>query len=307
MLNDYYQNIGLRGFLQRYGFVNALRRGLFMLCPVHYIKDYEIRKVLWQEKASLGVKKYLKYKNDDVEGLVFPHKDVADPFWIYWNSGIDQVPPIVKKCYESIQRHVNGNVILLTDDNLAEYVQLPDYIEKKKEIGKIPMAGYVDLLRFALLQHYGGTWIDSTVYLTDRIPQSILNSDFFVFRNSLLLIDNPVLYPSWFLHSKKENKTMTEIRNVAFAYWEKNRYVAEYLPPNLIITQVLKENPDIEKTMPYMNSDYSEYLIKVLADEYSESKYVWIKKLTPIHKLTYKLDLDIDKEGSFYRHVMSEL
>ena len=83
--------------------------------------------------------------------------------------------------------------------------------------------------------------------------------------------------------------------------------MAEYLPPNLIITQVLKENPDIEKTMPYMNSDYSEYLIKVLADEYSESKYVWIKKLTPIHKLTYKLDLDIDKEGSFYRHVMSEL
>ena len=277
-----------------------------MLCPIHYIKNYEIRKVLWQEKAALRIKKYLKYKNDDVEGLVFPHKDVIDPFWIYWNNGLDQAPPIVKKCYESIQRHANGNVILLTDENLAEYVQLPDYIEKKKDIGQIPMAGYADLMRFALLQHYGGTWIDSTVYLTDHIPQFILDSDFFALRNSLLLIDNPVLYPAWFLHSKKENKTITEIRNVTFAYWKNNRHVAEYLLPNLIITQVLKESPDVEKTMPYMNSDYSEYLIKVLADEYSESKYAWIKKLTSIHKLTYKLDPGIDRERSFYRHVMSE-
>lgn len=103
---------------------------------------------------------------------------------------------------------------MLNDQNLADYIRLPDYIEKKKDAGQIPMAGYADLMRFALLEHYGGTWIDSTVYLTDPIPDMILNSDFFAVRNSLLLIDNPVLYPAWFLHAKKGNKTIREIRNV---------------------------------------------------------------------------------------------
>ena len=72
--------------------------------------------------------------------------------------------------------------------------------------------------------------------------------------------------------AKKGNKTIREIRNVAFAYWLKNEHVIEYLLPNLIITLVVKSNPEFEQEIPYMNSDYSEYLVKVLADDYSEEK-----------------------------------
>ena len=137
------------------------------------------------------------------------------------------------------------------------------YAEKFRDDADKRLVGvYADLTKFALLEHYGGTWIDSTVYLTDPIPDMILNSDFFAVRNSLLLIDNPVLYPAWFLHAKKGNKTIREIRNVAFAYWLKNEHVIEYLLPNLIITLVVKSNPEVEKAIPYMNSDYSEYANK---------------------------------------------
>ena len=144
------------------------------------------------------------------------------------------------------------------------------------------------------------------MYLTDPIPDMILNSDFFAVRNSLLLIDNPVLYPAWFLHAKKENNTIREIRNVAFAYWLKNEHVIEYLLPNLIITLVVKSNSEVEQAIPYMNSDYSEYLVKVLADDYSEEKWNWIKKLTGIHKLTYKLETAINRKDSFYQHIIAE-
>ena len=114
-----------------------------------------------------------------------------------------------------------------------------------------------------------------------------------------------MLYPAWFLHAKKENKTIREIRNVAFAYWLKNEHVIEYLLPNLIITLVVKSNPEVEKAIPYMNSDYSEYLVKVLADDYSEEKWNWIKKLTGIHKLTYKLDADIKHGHNFYDYLIT--
>ncbi len=306
MLNDYYQNIGMKGFIQRYGIVNAVKRGAFMFIKLHLVKDYEVRKVLWQEHASSKIKPYLKYKDTDVQGLSFPKNDVENPIWIYWNKGIEQAPIIVQKCYESVCKHSNQKIILLNDQNLADYIRLPDYIEKKKDTGQIPIARYADLMRFALLEHYGGTWIDSTVYLTDPIPDMILNSDFFAVRNSLLLIDNPVLYPAWFLHAKKGNKTIREIRNVAFAYWLKKEHVIEYLLPNLIITLAVKSNPEVEQAIPYMNSDYSEYLVKALADDYSEEKWNWIKKLTGIHKLTYKLETAINRKDSFYQHIIAE-
>ena len=115
-----------------------------------------------------------------------------------------------------------------------------------------------------------------------------------------------MLYPAWFLHAKKENNTIREIRNVAFAYWLKNEHVIEYLLPNLIITLVVKSNSEVEQAIPYMNSDYSEYLVKVLADDYSEEKWNWIKKLTGIHKLTYKLETAINRKDSFYQHIIAE-
>ena len=307
MLNDYYQNIGMKGFIQRYGIVNAVKRGAFMFMKVHLVKDYEVRKVLWQKRASEKIKPYLKYRDSNVQGLSFPEKKFENPVWIYWNRGIEQAPPIVQKCYESVCKYSNQNVILLSDKNLSEYIKLPDYIEKKKNAGQIPMAGYADLMRFALLEHYGGTWIDSTVYLTEPLPDAILNSDFFAVRNSLLLIDNPVLYPAWFLHAKKGNKTIREIRNVAFAYWLKNEHVIEYLLPNLIITQVVKSDPEAECKIPYMNSDYSEYLVKVLGDDFSVDKWKWITELTGIHKLTYKLDERINASGTVYNKIIGDI
>ena len=297
----------MKGFIQRYGIVNAVKRGAFMVMKVHLVKDYEVRKVLWQKKASEKIKPYLKYRDSDVQGLSFPEKKFENPVWIYWNRGIEQAPPIVQKCYESVCKYSNQNVILLSDKNLSEYIKLPDYIEKKKNAGQIPMAGYADLMRFALLEHYGGTWIDSTVYLTEPLPDAILNSDFFAVRNSLLLIDNPVLYPAWFLHAKKGNKTIREIRNVAFAYWLKNEHVIEYLLPNLIITQVVKSDPEAEYKIPYMNSDYSEYLVKVLGDDFSVDKWKWITELTGIHKLTYKLDERINAPGTVYNKIIGDI
>lgn len=306
MLNNYYQNIGLKGFLQRYGIMNAIKRGFFMANPMHRVKNYEVKKVLWQSQAAEKVKSYLKYKETNVDNLEFL-KDITDePVWVFWDKGIENAPLIVQKCIKSIQTYSSREVVLLDNQNLSEYIIFPEYIESKRKSGQIPMAGYSDLIRFALLEHYGGTWIDATVYLTDYLPEHILNSDFFAFRNSLLLIENPVLFPAWFLHAKKGNKTMREIRNVAFAYWMKNNHVIEYLLPNLIITQILKVDPDAEKKIPYMNSDYSEYLIKMLPEKYSEERYEWVKKLTCIHKLSYKLDPKINAAESVYQHILMD-
>ena len=230
-----------------------------------------------------------------------------EPIWVFWNKGLDNAPDIVKLCYRSVEKYSGRKVILLTDKNVQKYIHMPEYLNKKLEKGVLPLAIYTDLMRVALLEHYGGTWVDATVLLTKEIPKAILNSEFFVFHNSLGEIDNPVLHPVWFIHAQRHNKTITEIRNLLFAYWRKNNHIPEYLFSNIVITQIMKQSPDVENNMPYLNSDYSEYLVRVLGDSYTKEKLDWIKSLTGIHKLTYKLDAAIDKEETIYHHLMRDL
>ena len=68
MLNDYYQNIGIKGFIQRYGIVNAVKRGAFMFVKLHFVKDYEVRKVLWQERASSKICQNGSTKEKSIQG-----------------------------------------------------------------------------------------------------------------------------------------------------------------------------------------------------------------------------------------------
>ena len=112
----------------------------------------------WRKETKKECKiVYTTHKDTDVQGLSFPKNDVENPIWIYWSKGIEQAPIIVQKCYESVCEHSNQKIILLNDQNLADYIRLPDYIEKKKDTGQIPIARYADLMKFALLEHYGGT------------------------------------------------------------------------------------------------------------------------------------------------------
>lgn len=307
MLNDYYQNIGAKGFFARYGIINAIRRGSYIASGIHYVRDYEMKKLLWQRKVAKKVEKYFKYYNQTPEGLVLKNVTLRNPVWVYWNTGMENAPDIVKSCYFSMRKYEGDRIVPLSDNNLDQYIQMPEYIEKKKNQGLMPLACYTDLVRFALLEHYGGTWIDATVYLTDCIPDLILKSDFFAFRNTLGLLENPALYAVWFLHAKKNNEVIKKVRNVSFAYWKNENHVVEYLLSNIIITKILAKDLDAEQAIPYMNSDYSEYFVRVLGNQFDEEQWQWIKKLTSIHKLTYKLSTEIDRENTFYHKLVRRL
>jgi hypothetical protein len=304
MLNDYYQNIGKKEYFRRYGAVNGIRRGLFTGSPVHVVPDYEIRKVLWQKEALKKVGKFYRYKNVYPDGLKYGRKTPDNPVWVFWDSGLENAPEIIQRCFESVEKFSGREVILLTTENVRDFVRFPDYITWRAGKKEIPLAHYSDLLRFSLLAHYGGTWMDATVYLTGKIPGPILEGDLFLFRNQLGLLDNPVLYPVWLMHSSPGHEIMREIRNIEFAYWTQEKHPIEYLISNLIIRTVMDHHPDEEKEIPYMTTDYSEYLVRVLPEDFTRQRAEWIKGLTPIHKLTYKLDPAIDREGSIYRSIL---
>lgn len=304
-----FQNIGVNDYIKRYGWRYGIQRGIFNAFPVHVVKDYENKKILYYNKVEKQLKrKYLKVADENPNGLKFKSNEIENPVWVYWKQGLDHAPEIVKCCLESIKKNATSEVIIITDENVDQYIEFPQYIIDKLNSGTMSTAAFSDLLRFSLLEHYGGTWIDSTVYLTDKLPEYITQSDLFAYQDSFGLIRNPALMSVWLLHSKPNNEIIRKTRNIAFEYWKKQRYVVEYLLPYIILTMVLEEHPEEMANMLYANSDYSHLLLECLDEEFDEKKYAHIVKLSSVHKLTYKLHKEvICDENNFYNQIIRKM
>lgn len=101
-----------------------------------------------------------KYRVSSKEANADCTNQVVRPVWFCWLQGLDAAPPIVKACYRSLNRNLvqekQGYEIKVIDNkNWREYVELPEYIVKKWEKGKIQAAMFSDLLRLELLIKYG--------------------------------------------------------------------------------------------------------------------------------------------------------
>lgn len=300
-----FQNIGMSGYLQRYGWKNAIMRGAFMANPVHVVRDSENRKILWYRKAKRYLAKhYLQYADIDPKGLSFGDHAPDNPVWVYWKQGLDQAPALVRRCIASVRQHAAREVILLSDDNVEEYVKLPDYVMNRFAEGKMSAAALSDLLRFSLLEHFGGTWIDATVLLTGPIPAYITDADFFAFQDTFGLIRNDALISTWLLHCKPANSIMRRARNMAFSYWQHENFVVDYLFTYSLL-QLAVEADDGKEWYPYANSDYCHQYLNALDLPYSERLIKHIEGLSTIHKLTYKLrDGLADESDTVYARLM---
>lgn len=280
----------------------------FMKAPFHLINDYENKKILYYHLVHAKLKeKYLKTAEKDPVEIAFGTIEAENPVWVYWRQGIKVAPELVKKCIQSVQENVKQTVIILTEENADEFVSFPNYIIEKMNSGKMSAAAFSDLLRFSLLEHFGGTWIDATVYLTDSLPEYILDSEFFAYQDMFGLIKNPALISNWLLHCKLGNVVMRETRNMAFAYWKEENCVIEYLFTYILLTIALEKHPEIKENMPYANSDYCHLMLNSMAERYNDIKYKHIKQLTSVHKLSYKLQEYVYKdENNFYYRIVGK-
>lgn len=298
-----FQNVNLKQYFKRYGIKYGINRLFFISRRLHFVHDNECRKTLYYSKTSKLIKrKYYKFKDQDPQNI-FYHSDgdYEDCVWVYWKQGLESAPDIVKACINSIKKYCE-KVIVISDKNMNKYVEFPDSILDKVNKGNISAAAFSDLLRLCLLEHYGGTWIDATVLLTGKIPNYILDSDFFTFQESFGRINNPALYTSWFIHAKKGNDIIRQSKNIFFEYWEKENHIIEYLLIYIIFT-IIVENEQYQ--MPLELLDYTQLLLKNLDKDFNLKDYNFITQKSTIHKLSYKLSNSVyENKNSFYYKVI---
>ena len=137
----------------------------------------EVESTLRKEYTPVLIQKEKDYCNERVM------RDKPRKIWFCWLQGMENAPELVKVCHESLCKNIKDReIVVLTNENLSQYVHLPEYIERKHKKGIIPDAAFTDMLRLELLCKHGGAWIDSTVLCTgeDGINY-LLDADFFCF------------------------------------------------------------------------------------------------------------------------------
>lgn len=237
------------------------------------------------------------------------------PLWQYWESQDNSIPPLVQACLNSVDLY-KGNYkrILLSPDNVKEYVNIPQIFWNLKEKGIIKTAFFSDILRTCLLLQYGGIWIDATVLLTEEIPSYITDSELFVFQNDLKIDLDGLNMASYFISAKKDNKILRETLASLTQYWKENRFLVNYfafLHTFTMVTQATNENKELFSKVPFFSFLPVQQFQRELLNKFSEERYNEIKKMSGIHKLTHKQSVltkqkNIDISGTFYEHIIKD-
>lgn len=283
-----------------------------------------IKRVTGKAKSNKAFFRYLnKYQyilGNVPEYYYEGNENYKDCIWQLWLQGENNAPEIVNRCLASIKKYSDKQIILLDNNNLSRYVDIPNYIKKKYENNEILAAHYSDYIRLCILSKYGGCWIDATVLLTDKIPEKIFQQQYFAFKSiawykeilfadsftkkiipkdieKILLKllpyknDNVPSISNWFLYAKPNNKLINATKYFFEEYLKKERYIYNYFMFHLFTVYAVLHDLGCAQTWydMYSISNRDVHILQSqFFESYSEKKINVIKTLSPIHKLTYK-------------------
>ena len=266
------------------------------LSRTYFWRKLRERKILVAHKRAAGIRKapidfgIVSKKQFDTDKII----------WQYWAQGYDDVPEVVKKCLDSVDRWSNDStVIRLTDDNLSDYLDVPEFVQTKRSV--FSRAFFSDLLRLMLLKTYGGVWLDATVYLSGQIPEDYWQYPFFIYRrdasepNFKYWRNTYAYYFGWakgfrvnmlssVMFAKKGSKTANDLCNYMLLWWKEHSDIPDYF-----FIQILYDVYEGKESFPLVSDTLPHYLQQSINDpHFALMNREDILREIPIHKLTYK-------------------
>lgn len=228
--------------------------------------------------------------------------------WFCWLQGIENAPQLVRRCFKSVQKFCSEyKIIVITAKNYSDYTDIPDFIIKKWKSGIITNTHFSDILRTNLLVKNGGTWIDSTVLLTSRIPFDIEISQLFLFRTYKPGCDGKVInISSWFLSSCENNKVLKLVQSLLFEYWKKKNRLCDYFLFHYFVQIALNTFQNDSKLIPKYTNETPHFMLFELTNKFDQKKWDSITAQIFCHKLTYKINDDEKKYESFYKWIVEK-
>ena len=228
--------------------------------------------------------------------------------WTLWLQGWDEAPEVAKACLKTWEANNPGwKIHSLSATDVFEYLDAAA-LPSAKGGRDMPPEAYSDLIRIALLERYGGVWIDSTVYclkpLDAWLPE-MLGSGFFAFAKP----GPDRMLASWFLAATKGNYLVQEWRRRTIEYWaqrtERHHYFwfhylfAEGYASDSHFRAIWDSTPEVSAGASHHYAPYEKLSLEVSSSD--------IRLLetppTPVLKLTHKLPHGEYDSASVLRHL----
>jgi hypothetical protein len=293
---------------------------IFYFNPIIAIKIF-VYPVIWHNKPIYDqnahkhkvIKQYLKKRYRKIinsfEGRTYtvdPSLEGNYPIWFLWWQGEENMPPIIKICYQTLKCNSNGhNVNLVTKDNYRNLVTIPDYIIEKVEKKIFSLTLFSDILRICLLYEHGGLWLDSTVLLTKPLPllpETCKQHGFWTPKDNGEIIASCFGAKNWIVregkwlafcfYSSKNNILVEFVRAMFFTYIKTNRILIDYFIIDYFISIAYDTLPEIRimiDSVPENNPKVHEIQHRLgLNNEYNKLQFDDICSATVFHKLNWK-------------------
>lgn len=256
------------------------------------------------------------WRRENPDAASLPHAH-SNKVWVCWLQGFENAPEIVKACRASLQRHLppDRELIEITEANLGQYVEFPDFVWESYRAGRVSMAHLSDLIRTNLLIRHGGTWIDATVFLSDgNLPAAMLDADFYLpqFCDPLTYYgfgtgfdDRCLAVSSWFISSCTNNEILLLVRHLVYHNLRLGK-ASDYFIFHYMVQLAFETYPEQWRRIPFLPAKSAFSLQERLLEPFDAQAWELMKRGTPMHKLSYKRVRNVTPEpDSFYGKLLA--
>ncbi len=252
----------------------------------------------------------IQFKSDTAMGI----KTENSPIWICWWTGEETAPALVKQCIKSIRNNANGHPVnFITKDNYSEYIDIPSYMLEKAESGKMKIAHLCDYIRVALLEKYGGLWLDTTIYCSQPIDEYYFSQPFFTAKSQYDENCGYVSKMRWvtfILGGYKNNVFYSFLKSAFEQYWKNNEYAIDYLFFDCLIDIAYNNIPEIKSqidNLPVNNLHRDDLQAAMNEQQPAEKFNSIIKSDTVFYKLSWRetySEFTNDNKATVYKYLL---
>lgn len=129
----------------------------FVYNPYHHLIEHKIQQTIQDVPTTFWHDELIRVDP------VLTNKIV----WVMWWQVTD-IPRFVQRNLTLMRERLNKRVIVLNQENIGDFLDIPENILDRLAKGKISYQMFSDYVRLRILFEYGGVWLDSTVYVGEQ-------------------------------------------------------------------------------------------------------------------------------------------
>lgn len=222
--------------------------------------------------------------------------------YTFWNSPIEQAPPLVQACIAEIRRR-HPDLHVLDGHSARDLADIPDAVAAALETDH--PAHFSDFVRVSVLDRHGGIWVDATCWAPAPLPAAVAP-----------LLTAGALYPRWTRHqignwfiAAVAGTPLIRLQRLALeAWWTSGGGIPDYFLYHRIFEVLQDLVPEFHgqwDAVPNLSSAASHLLQLGMMQPYSPDAMRLVAGASIVQKLSYKYDADAVPAGSVLARLVS--